>query len=115
MFPRQLLCAGDATPQIPTSGLTCDDVNQRIQESLERQHKRLRVIEAEYQLVRMSDGVETVDGGGHPGDEESAKEEEGNARIEPGLRVSFRQSMVAGQTADVEDFRGGDFALVRVG
>ena len=60
----------------------------------------------------MGEGVETVDAGGDPGDEEGAEEEEGDAGVEPGFRVGFAEGGVAGEAADVEEVRGRRVLLV---
>lgn len=55
----------------------------------------------------MDEGVEAVDGAGDPGDEEGAKEEEGDAGVEPGFRVRLAEGGVTGQGAHAEDDGGG--------
>ena len=62
----------------------------------------------------MREGVDPVDGGGHPGDEKGAEEEEGYAGVEPGVGVGFCEGVIAGQGAHAEEFGGsvGGFALV---
>ena len=60
----------------------------------------------------MGEGVETVDAGRDPGDEEGAEEEEGDARVEPGFRVGFAEGRVAGEAADVEKIGDGGLPLV---
>ena len=56
----------------------------------------------------MHERVEAVHGAGHPGDEEGAEEEEGDAGVEPGCGVRFaEQGRVAGEGADVEELGGG--------
>lgn len=62
----------------------------------------------------MGEGVEPVDAGGDPGDEEGAEEEEGDARVEPGFRVGFAEGGCAGQTAHAEEVRGGGFSMLLV-
>lgn len=54
----------------------------------------------------MDEGVDSVDGGGDPADEEGAEEEESDAGVEPGVGVSFAEGVVAGQGADAEEFGG---------
>lgn len=66
----------------------------------------------------MGEGIDAVDGGGHPGDEESAEEEEGDAGVEPGVGVGFGEGVIAREGAHAEEFRGhgvGGFAVVLVG
>lgn len=44
----------------------------------------------------MGERVDTVDGGGDPGDKEGAEEEEGDAGVEPGVGVGFGEGVIAG-------------------
>ena len=62
----------------------------------------------------MSERVDPVDGGGDPGDEEGAEEEEGDAGVEPGVGIGFCEGVIAGQGAYAEEFGGsvGGSALV---
>lgn len=66
----------------------------------------------------MGERVDAVDGGGDPGDEEGAEEEEGDAGVEPGVGVGFGEGVIARQGAHAEEFGGhgvGEFAVVWVG
>ncbi len=47
-------------------------------------------------VVRVHERVEAVDGAGDPGEEEGAEEEEGDAGVEPGVRVGFAEGGGAG-------------------
>ena len=63
----------------------------------------------------MCERVNAVDGGGNPGDEKGAEEEEGDAGVEPGVGVGFREGVIARESAHAEEFRShgvGGFAPV---
>ena len=55
----------------------------------------------------MGEGVEPVRARGHPGEEERAEEEEGDAGVEPGFGVRLAEGGGAGQGAHAEEVRGG--------
>ena len=66
----------------------------------------------------MGEGVDAVDGGGDPGDEEGAEEEEGDAGVKPGVGVGFGEGVIAREGAHAEEFGGhgvGGSAVVLVG
>ena len=55
----------------------------------------------------MGEGVEPVRARGHPGEEQRAEEEEGDAGVEPGFGVRLAEGGGAGQGAHAEEVRGG--------
>ena len=71
---------------------------------MQGQHERFDVVGAEVEGVGVGERVDAVDGRGHPGEEQGAEEEEGHARVEPGVRVGFLEGGVAGDAAHAEDF-----------
>ncbi len=93
---RQFALAPHAAPEIAAGGLGGYDVDESVEEALQREHQRFRVVQAVKDFRGVGERVDPVDGGGYPGDEEGAEEEEGDAGVEPGVGVGFCEGVVAG-------------------
>ena len=111
---RQVPLSPHPAPEIAAGGLGGYDVDQSVEEALQREDEGFGVVEAVEDFCGVGEGEDAVDGGGDPGDEEGAEEEEGNTGVEPGVGISFCEGVIACQGAYAEEFgcSVGGFALV---
>ena len=93
---RQFAFPPHAAPEIAARGLRGYDVDESVEEALQREHERFGVVQAVEDFRGVRERVDPIDGGGHPGDEEGAEEEEGDTGVEPGVGVGFCEGVIAG-------------------
>ena len=103
--PRYLRFSQHQAPQVAARSLRRDDVDDRVPEALQGESQGLHVAKAEDEVVRVGEGIDPVGGGGDPGEEEREEVEEGDARVQPGVRVGLVEGGVAGQFSKAEHLR----------
>lgn len=99
--PRHLLSPAQSVDEPPARSLRRDDIDDDVQEPLHREHQSRDVVEREIDAGRVREGVDAVDRRRDPDDEHRQKEQERDARVEPGARVGgFLHRFLACHVAD---------------
>lgn len=82
---------------------------------MQGQDERLGVVEAKVEFVGVGEGVKAIDGGRYPRNQESQKEQESHARIQPSIRIRLTERRIPRQTPHPKHLRRTWFSLPFLG